>query len=80
MSRRETFIALRDRVPRAKAFDFYTNADQTTLTTRAENGKHGDGHWSEVHPLPESVGVLKGYYSVYFTKPQKKALREAFAK
>jgi hypothetical protein len=80
MSRRETFVSLRDRVPRADAFAFYMASDQTTLTTRSENGKSGDGHWSEVHPLPESVGRLKGFYSVYFTKPQKKALRDAFSK
>jgi hypothetical protein len=77
-SRRETFVALRDRVPRAEAFAFYIASDQTTLTTRAENGRHGDVHWSQVHPMPEAVGALKGYYSVYFTKKQRQAMRDFF--
>ena len=71
VSRRETFIALRDRVPRAQAFAFFTASDVTTLTTRTENGRHGVAHWSAVHPWPESVGNVVRAMGVGFTKPQR---------
>lgn len=79
VSRLETFIALRDRVPRSKAFAFYLESDRTTLTTKTENGRHGVEHWSVVYPLPATLGELRATFGVRFTKTQKAALAAAFA-
>jgi hypothetical protein len=78
VSRKDTFIALRDRVPRDEAFAFYVASDMTTIATKAENGKPGEAHWSPVHPIPASVGELRATFGVRFTKTQKLALVEAF--
>lgn len=37
--------------PMSNAYDFFFENDSVTLTTAAENGRHGCGHWSEVFPL-----------------------------
>lgn len=60
-------------LPREEQYDFFIEQDQVVLTTRAENGKHGTAHWSEVLPLPPTVGHLGGSFRAYFTKPQKAA-------
>lgn len=65
-------------LPREEQYDFFIEQDQVVLTTRAENAKHGTGHWSEVLPLPASLGHIGGSFRVYFTKQQKAAFIEHF--
>lgn len=67
VSRRETFLALRDTVSRVDAFAHYIASDVTTLVTKAENGRQGVDHRSPVHPIPETVGELRGLLGVRFT-------------
>jgi hypothetical protein len=69
LDRYEAMIAL----PREEQYDFFMAQDQVTLATRAENHKNGTNHWSEVLPLPESIGRVGGSFRAYFTKPQMAA-------
>ena len=66
-------------LPRENQYDFFIEQDRVTLTTRAENHKSGTAHWSEVLPLPPSIGHIGGSFRTYFTKPQKNAFVEYFA-
>jgi hypothetical protein len=52
--------------------------DKVTLTTREENHRNGTNHWSEVLPMPESIGRLGGSFRAYFTKRQKAAFVDHF--
>ncbi len=74
LDRYEAMIAL----PREEQYDFFMAQDQVTLATRAENHKNGTNHWSEVLPLPESIGRVGGSFRAYFTKPQMAAFVEHF--
>jgi hypothetical protein len=65
-------------LPRESQYDFYFEQDQVVLATRAENNKSGTAHWSEVLPLPTSVGHIGGSFRAYFTKPQMAAFIEHF--
>lgn len=67
--RYEAMIAL----SRDEQYDFFMAQDKLTLATRAENHKNGTNHWSEVLPLPESIGRIGGSFRAYFTKPQMAA-------
>jgi hypothetical protein len=57
-------------LPRDEQNDFFMAQDKVTLATRAENHKNSTNHWSEVLPLPESIGRVGGSFRAYFTKPQ----------
>jgi hypothetical protein len=65
-------------LPRENQYNFFIEQDQVTLTTRTENHKSGTAHWSEVLPLPPSIGHIGGSFRAYFTKPQKTAFIEYF--
>jgi hypothetical protein len=63
---------------RENQYDFFMEQDQVTLTTRAENQRNGTAHWSEVLPLPGSIGHIGGSFRAYFTKLQMTAFIEHF--
>jgi hypothetical protein len=65
-------------LPREDQYSFFVEQDKVTLTTRAENAKNGIGHWSDVLPLPDSIGHIGGSFRAYFTKPQRAAFVEHF--
>ena len=67
-------------LPREEQYNFFIEQDQVVLATRAENNRHGIEHWSEVLPLPASIGHIGGSFRVYFTKQQKAAFIEHFGK
>jgi hypothetical protein len=52
VSRRDRGNELFNRVePMPNAYDFFFEHDSVTLTTAAENKRHGCEHWSEEFPL-----------------------------
>jgi hypothetical protein len=66
LDRYEAMIAL----PGQEQYDFFMAQDKVTLTTRAENHKNGTNHWSEVLPIPDSIGRLGGSFRSNFIKSQ----------
>ena len=70
MKRVDRYAAMIE-LPREHQYDFFMEQDQVTLTTREENQRNGTAHWSEVLPLPDSIGHIGGSFRAYFTNPQK---------
>ena len=77
MKRVDRYAAMIE-LPREHQYDFFMEQDQVTLTTREENQRNGTAHWSEVLPLPDSIGHIGGSFRAYFTNPQKTAFIKHF--
>lgn len=49
---------------RAEVFEHFFGLDDVVLSTPAENGKHGDSHWSPVIDIPPHLFTKSGMKAV----------------